>query len=242
MFPFFLLPCAFYFKLDPIYHFLQIVLPSKTNIIARFITQTIRYSVICWITLEGTCILRSLLLMSCFLLLVYARNIRIIGKGQLCETSIRDFQALALLLTLVRDSMGNLLSVTFGLGYLCVLILQTVRMLGFGVMPMKFYVFFPYGILIIVMLLHIIWKTAVLTHNCSQGLIELWNGKISCVENSFQMKVMKRMVKSVRPITISYGSLGTITNSTRLCYFYSLMQDSVSMILAFKDGFGLTKL
>lgn len=237
-FTFFILipPMLFYFELDAPYHFFKVVVPPKWYSFppVNVIIQLVRLFISTWSLYEGMNITRTSVFLFFLFLRVYTLNLRNLKKGKLSEQAISDYQALVILFSSGNESFSLIVPVYLGMIYWVMVILQTLTIFGFDKMEWHLYISIPYAGVIITYAMIMAWKMAIVLDEQSRNLKTFWVDSIRGNKKK-PGKIIRKTVEALRPISISYGSLGTITTSTRASYFESLMGDTVQMMLTLRE-------
>lgn len=228
-------PFVFLFKLDSPYHFFRIVLPAHlyANPISHGAVQIVRIFIGSWSVCEGVNTIRTCVLYFFFLLRVYSQHLTALRNGRITEHSIIDYNALVVLYSLVNDSLRVVVPVYFGMIYWVLVLVQTLSVVGLNVFEWHFYISIPLCGFFGLILMILAWKMAVLLDDHSRKLKGKWIIALADRENQWphRRNLLRKMVKALRPISISYGSLGTIRRATRVSYMYNMLSDTVQMIL-----------
>lgn len=149
---------------------------------------------------------------------------------------IMEHCRLRIAVSVIRDFIAVLLAVVLA-GLYAYLILSSTVVLTMGdVMTWYLYDFFFLSECLTICVVGVVLGLAVSVDRMSAKLLTKWK-RSSCRFKFFprQMRLLRRKVRSVKPIGIPYGSLGTFTAATRTDYFYSLTLNSINAALAVRE-------
>lgn len=226
------MPCvAIFLEVDfAILPFKQLI--SETHIILKISFYAARITLVVWFFVE---------LCQCY------RNFTIgellVFRGlSLCHTLFRsqpigalvlgDLRQLYVLFAVIWDMTATLFFTTLALFYVT-LVIFTILLVTVPV-PWQLNIFFILGWLMTAFGIEIILSLVVSLDLISSDLQKTW--LYSCTQvkaTRATMQLLYRLVKSVKPMGIPYGSLGTFQKATRTSYFVSVAFNSISAILAF---------
>lgn len=124
------------------------------------------------------------------------------------------------------------LAMIFLLEVLCI----TASVVAIGTLPWYEYGYFPLVTCVAGVVLMIMFYEMVSCYRESYFLRQKWvhycGGREARSRNQRDMSLLFRTLKSMQPISIRYGSLGTITTETRTSYYYGVLEYSINAILA----------
>lgn len=251
MFTFFnfaLPPFVFILRLDSPYHFFRIVFPLQWHSIflARIIIQLTRGFITCWAISEGVNIIRTFVLYTLVAFRIFLEIITNLRKVSVTSRALVKYQSVSILFTMMNENtMSLIMPVYLFLLYIILILCNAITILGVEVLPLHFYISVPFAGIFGLSQLIFMWYVALLLAQESQSLKIEWVRSVAEFGNTKWFAVnrlaLKKRVKSMRPICVTYGSFGAMTKNTRTCYMYSLLNDSAQLILTFRTYGGVLK-
>lgn len=165
------------------------------------------------------------------------QNIRLcVLKMFTVKPQVGYWKALRFALIQLNALTSSLLSLNLGMIFLLEIICITASVVAVSHLPWYMYIFFPWiGIQVFAFII-VMFSMLIYIHSESKRLKHHWiwwcAGKWSKVFISWKLKVKYRQFMALQPIGFTYASLGTVTKSTRTDYYYSILNYSISSILA----------
>lgn len=153
------------------------------------------------------------------------------------EVLLRELRQFHVLFTVVRDLFAvqffTVLVLIYGVVVVCTCMVVTF----YASVSLVLSVFVCLLWLICVFFTVLLLSMCVSVDSMSSELHASWIHSCGQLKsNRFQMKLIYRVLKSIKPIGIPYGTLGTFTRGTRTDYIYSIKNDSITAILAFREA------
>lgn len=149
------------------------------------------------------------------------------------EVILIEFCQIRAIFEMVRDFVAFLVPVCLGMMYIHLIVCMTTILTAFSALPWHFSCLVLFIGIITVSIVIIIFYIAVGVDQAGLKLNKAW--VYSCSElGASKRKFLCRKVKSLRPLRIPYGSLGTFNKATRTDYFSSLFENSINVILAIR--------
>lgn len=232
---------TFLWKLDAPYHFLKVVLPPHwyDSTGSGILIQAVRVFIGTWAICQGVNAIRYAALNFFIFLQSYRNFFCILQTTYPSYASIKGYKALTVLFSLISGSLSVELPVFFGITYWVLVLVQTISVLELKVLDWKFYISIAFGGLFGTIMIMLAWEMTILVNEHSKKVKLAWTTSLfekNRKWESCQKKMLVRMVRSLRQIAISYGELGSITKATRASYMYSMMTDTVQLIIAIRKS------
>lgn len=208
------------------------LLPQLT-LSEKVIFHLARAIVIITAVVEGCCCFRTLGVNS----LVGVRGMfvchTLLISQPISETAVGELRQLYVLFAMVKNMAAFLFSVYMGMLYLLLVAGVAMAVAQLGVMPWLLYLSIIQVGIISACFVVVLWFLVVGTDEQSSELHDSWKYSCSQLRNSteLQRKILYRLLKSIQPIRIPYGSLGTFTKATRTDCFSSIMEHAINAIL-----------
>lgn len=243
------------FELDAPYHFFKIIFPPAwyKGIWSRLLIFLLRSFIGTWCIADGLASINIFVIYAFILFRYYVDKLqRLKQHRQLVRNYLRQYNLLRLLFIPMNESLSLLLPTYLAVTYCGLLITNCICILGFNVVPWQFYVSIPFAGSMAICMLVVLWKMTTIVNDESNklkvvwmSLLSIWYQKTTTLairkDQLLQGRSMKREVMALQPLSINYGTFGSMTFSTRRNYYYSLMVNSTDFILAMK-GYGLLQL
>lgn len=231
--PILLTPIALVLKLDAPYYLLQEYCTGSEYHYAYYVVLVFRVFVAEFCVLEACNTFRNVAVLS----LTMLQNIRLcVVKIFALKPKLGALKALKLVLVHLNSLTSALLTVYLGMIFVLEIICMTGSVVAVGRVPWYMYVFFPWIALQVFAFIVVTFSVLIYINSESKRLKQHWvwwcAGKGSKFFILWKLKIKYRQLKALQPIGFTYASLGTVTKSTRTDYYYSVLNYSISLILA----------
>lgn len=151
------------------------------------------------------------------------------------EVVLGEARRLNVLFAVIRKWIAWLLFVYLAYIYFAMVIATTVLIVFPEEVPILLYTFFALAWIIGASFGSILSSLVVSVDATSSKLRKNWQYSCSQLQKPSRLKLLHKILRSLQPIAIPCGSLGTFTRGTRTEYFYSVTMNSISAILAFRE-------
>lgn len=232
-------PFVFIFHLDAPYHFFKFLIPPQyyTILWSRTAIQFVRVLIRTLSVYEGVNIFRTLTIYFFVLFKSYEDHLFQLTSQPVSYENLKEYTRLSALFALINESLSVIAPTYLGIIYWVLVLINTINVLGLNVIPWYFYISIPPTGVFIQILLGVVWRMATLLDERSKLLKLRWKQNIGKIKMGriIDRRIWRRMVNSLRPISIKYGDLGTMKTGTRRDYMHSLSSDTVDMIIGWSE-------
>lgn len=228
--------------LDTPYLLYKLIIPPHWYSILwkRTLLQIIRVIAFSLSAAEYYTIGRTFIVYLYVLLGCYKNHLNTLGNLEVTCEAVIKYRELCILFSVISEPLSFTVSAWLGAAYWGGLICNTLAILGFSKMDWRFYVGIPMAGVIVFVNLIIAWDLATLVDERSKWVKGGWESFLGhCKMSLFERRIWRKVVTSLRPISIKYGTMGTMKRSTRRAYLYSLVSDTLEMIIAMKKPFDM---
>lgn len=159
----------------------------------------------------------------------------LLASQAVSETRVKELRQLCIVFAILRYFTAVAIAALLCMVYPTIILCNTVILTLNNIMPWYLYTFFLLCWILLTSIAVIVLGLVVAVDQMSCKLREQW--KYSCTflkGNLFRMKYVSRLVRSLKPIGIPYGTLGTFTSTTRTDFFNSIFENSINATLALK--------
>jgi len=163
------------------------------------------------------------------------------------ESNVLQYRTLQVIFELANESLKGLFAVYLSVFYIIIMLTAGISVLGVDVLDWYFYSSVPLAGFSVLVFMLIWWKMATSITEQSERIKQNWVKIVGQANNNLntenglerEIKVQKRiilkMIRSLKDISVEIGSVGIVTKGTSRFYLHSLMEDTVSVIVGVRE-------
>lgn len=241
LFPTFVTCVGVYFDLDSTCYFLQIYLPScvKLPVVREFL-------VLFRFALAYTALLNVCRMVQTYGILgvAFAEALKkYVSRLTDMTLSFRKWRILQIEFQTSHELVSRALSIALGGVFSLEVVAITGSILAIGKIPWYKYFIFPFTMIIAAILMSQFFREIICLHTKSLFVKQKWILWCTTVKNRnrhrFGLKLADKLLKVMKPLAFSYGSLGSFTKGTRTDFYYSIIEYSIGFLLSYRKFLGL---
>lgn len=151
----------------------------------------------------------------------------------ICEYVLRELMQLKILFGLIWEWTAFLLCTYLATVYVVLLASATGLVAMVNEIPWYLYSFAVLIAFVNLSLITVLLFLVVSIDQISSELHQVWMRSLSQHHSHFKRRLLRKILESIRPIRIPYGTVGAFKQATRTDFFSSLTENSLNCILAF---------
>ncbi len=163
---------------------------------------------------------------------VVVKILAYINQINLNHFQIKLFKELQISIRLIHSMQKYMNGIFLCLAFFTLLLSINLSILGWNFLPFKFWIFAPLVANTVFLFVIIILQVDSFVFEITSNTLKRWKGQVYQV---IKFKYMKRVLKSMKPISLPVGDMGIIDQEIKVNYLQGLMDYLVNTLIVCKD-------